>query len=213
MKTPLRLPSLLLVSAALLGGAAAPVSLSAQSVAGAVADAQSAAIKSQLQELDAQIDQLDELHDHAPTAEEKAAAKARIAVLKERRSDLRKEFVQTKYELLKAEVKEEFVKLSAWSKRTFSSRPDTNPEARAERVAEDATKPANMKASLALLDAEIKRVEQHCEQLPRGPQRETAELRVKALKQRRSELAADFRQARFDALMADVKAEAQRMNH
>jgi hypothetical protein len=36
---------------------------------------------------------------------------------------------------------------------------------------------------------------------------------VKALKQRRSELAADFRQARFDALMADVKAEAQRMNH
>jgi outer membrane murein-binding lipoprotein Lpp len=210
MKTPYRFPSLLLISAVLVGGAAAPASLSAQSVAGAVADAQSAAIKSQLQELDAQIDQLDELHDHAPTAEEKAAAKARIAVLKERRSDLRKDFVQSKYELLKAEVKEEFVKLSAWSKRTFSNRAEAKAEARAERMADDATKPA-MKASLAALDAEIKRVEEHCEQLPRGSQRETAELRVKALKQRRSELAADFRQARFDALMADVKAEGQRL--
>lgn len=243
------LRSLLPVSALVLAAPVATTALRAQAVESAVAEAKGDALKAMLKELDVQIDRLDDFIDNAPTAADKAAAKARIAALKERRSELRKNYVQARYDSLKADVQTEYKKLSAWAKRTFSSKP----EAKVERAAEDAADKArahaaraadvandaaarakaatnqaaaaassdlaaykanptdeakaDVKASLALLDAEIERLDERCDRLPRGKERDATKLRIKALKERRSELASDFRKARFDTLMADVKAE------
>ncbi len=69
------------------------------------------------------------------------------------------------------------------------------------------------KAALATLDAEIKRLDDRCDNLPKGKERDAALLRLKALKERRSELASDFRKARFDALIDDVKAEWKKLTN
>lgn len=245
MKNSLRFGHLLSVSALVMGAPAFLPHASAQAVAGATAEAQGLAIKAQLKELDAQLDRLDELEDNAPNADEKAAARARIKVLKDRRSELRKDYVGARYDALKADVRQELDKLSAWSRRTFSNSPDAKldrkveelrdrerADARAtERAISEArdgvnaaasdigsyrTSPtdvnrADAKASLAILDAEIKRLDERCDDLPRGGERDAAKLRIKALRERRSELASDFRQARYDALMADVKGEWTRI--
>lgn len=76
--------------------------------------------KAALKELDAEIDRLDALVDNAPTPEDKAAAKARLDVLKDRRNDLRKTYVAARYDELKADVRAEGNRLSAWTKRTFN---------------------------------------------------------------------------------------------
>jgi hypothetical protein len=95
-----------------------------------VADARGDAAKAALKELDAEIDQVDAMIDNAPTAEEKAAAKARMEVLKERRSELRKTYVKAHYDELKADVRAEGNKFKAWTKRTFTRDP-------AEKAADD----------------------------------------------------------------------------
>lgn len=121
--------SLLPATALLLGAPVFTSLVHAQAIEAAVSDAKGDAAKVALKDLDAQIDQLDALIDNAPTAEEKVAAKARLDALKERRSELRKTYVQARYDSLKADVKTEANKLSAWSKRTFS----TSPEAKLDR--------------------------------------------------------------------------------
>lgn len=95
-----------------------------------ISEAQGDAAKAALKELDAEIDQLDEMADNAPTAEEKAAARARIEVLKERRSELRKTWARARYDELKADVRDEASKFKAWTKRTFTRDP-------AEKAADD----------------------------------------------------------------------------
>jgi hypothetical protein len=95
-----------------------------------VAEVQGDAAKAALRELDAEMDQLDEMADNAPTAEEKAAARARIDVLKERRSELRKTWAKARYDELKADVRAEGNKFKAWTKRTFTRDP-------AEKAADD----------------------------------------------------------------------------
>lgn len=246
---------LLPVSALLLGSPLIGTSLRAQAVESAVADAKGAAYKAQLKALDVELDRLDELLDNAPTPEEKATAKARIQVLKDRRSELRKDYVQAKYDGLKADVKTEYNKASAWTKKTFSSSPESKLDRKlddasdkAKDVAHDTAKAArelkadvgaavtpaavatsadiaaykmsptdenkaDVKASLALVDTEIKRLEDRVDALPKGDERDATKLRVKALKDRRSELSSDFRKARYDALKADVKAEWNKLVH
>jgi hypothetical protein len=88
-----------------------------------VADARSDAAKAALKDLDAEIDRVDAMIDNAPTPEEKAAARARMDVLKERRSELRKTYVKSRYDELTADVRAEGNKFSAWTKRTFSRDP------------------------------------------------------------------------------------------
>lgn len=95
-----------------------------------ISEVQGDAAKAALKELDAEIDQLDEMADNAPTAEEKAAARARIEVLKERRSELRKTWARARYDELKADVRDEASKFKAWTKRTFTRDP-------AEKAADD----------------------------------------------------------------------------
>lgn len=100
-----------------------------------VADARGDAAKMALKELDAEIDQVDAMIDNAPTPEEKAAAKARMEVLKERRSELRKTYVKAHYDELKADVRAEGNKFKAWTKRTFTRDPA---EKAADEVADSA---------------------------------------------------------------------------
>ncbi len=255
MKQSYFIRTLLPVSALLLGAPFAVTTLRAETVESEIADVKSAAIKAQLKELDGQLDRLDEFEDNAPTAEERDAAKVRIKVLKERRSELRKNYAQARYDSLRADVKGEYDKVSHWTKKTFSR----SPEAKLERKLDDAgdkakdlahdtaqavreakadtmaaTNPssvtttadiaayknnpsdenkAEVKASLAGLDTEIDRLEARVDDLPKGVERDATKLRVKALKERRSELASDFRKARYDALKADVKAEWNKLVH
>ena len=96
-----------------------------------LAEAKGDVTKAALKELDVEIDHVDALIDNAPTPEDKAAAKARLAVLKDRRSELRKTYVSARYDELKADVRAEANRVSAWTKRTFTKDP-------AEKAADDA---------------------------------------------------------------------------
>lgn len=78
------------------------------------------AAKAAIDELSAEIDRVDAMIDNAPTPEEKAAAKARLDVLKERRNELRKTYVKARYDELKADVRAEASRVNAWAKRTFN---------------------------------------------------------------------------------------------
>jgi len=78
------------------------------------------AAKAAIDELSAEIDRVDAMIDNAPTPEEKAAAKARLDVLKERRNALRKTYVRARYDELKADVRAEAARVNAWTKRTFN---------------------------------------------------------------------------------------------
>lgn len=246
---------LLPASALLLGSPFAATALHAQTVESAVADAKGGAYKAQLKELDLELDRLDDLLDHAPTPEEKATAKARIDILKERRSELRKNYVQARYDGLKADVKIEYNKASAWTKKTFSSSRESKLERKMDHAADKAKDvahntaqaareikadasaavtpaavatsadiaaykmnptdqaKADVKASLEILDTEINRLEERADNLPKGNERDATKARVKALKDRRSELSSDFRKARYDTLKADVKAEWNQLVH
>lgn len=236
-------------TALILGSPFFATALRAQPVEAAIADANGVTIKVMLQDLDEKIERLDEFLENAPTEKERKSAKARLDKLKDRRAELRKNYVQARFDSLKADVQAEYNKLVLWAKKTVSTSPETKFDravdnaadrakettAKAAEAARDAkartmavanpasaatsadlanykTNPsdenkADVKASLALLDAEIKRLDERCDHLPRGRERDATKLRIKALKERRGELAGDFRKARFDALMADVKAE------
>jgi hypothetical protein len=193
-------------------------SLHAESEAAAAADANGEAIKAILKELDGEIERLDELKNNAPTQEEKAAAKTRIDALKERRRELRKTYIQSRYDALRADVKAEYDRLSQWTKKSLSRNPAANATVGSANTDIDsynqnpsAENKAAVKASLDDLDTEIVRLETRVDNMPSGSERDSAKLRVKALKDRRSELASDFRKARYEALKADVKLEWDNM--
>jgi hypothetical protein len=107
-----------------------------------VAEIKGDAAKTALKELDTEIDRLDALADNAPTPEDKASAKARIQVLKERRSDLRKTYVAARYDELKADTRAEAAKLSAWTKAKLHRDPVSNAERDAKETVRDAKKAA-----------------------------------------------------------------------
>ncbi|MEO7414547.1 MAG: hypothetical protein ABIZ81_14440 [Opitutaceae bacterium] len=108
----------------------------------AVAEVQGDAAKAGLKELDAEIDRLDEVADNAPTAEDKAATKARIDVLKSRRNDLRKTYVAARFDELKSDVKAEGNRVAAWTKRTFNRDPASNAQREVDNAVSDAKRDA-----------------------------------------------------------------------
>lgn len=108
----------------------------------AVSEAQGDAAKAGLKELDAEIDRLDAIADSAPTPEEKAAAKARIDVLKSRRNDLRKTYVSARFDELKADVRAEGNRVAAWSKRTFNRDATSNAQREVNNTVSDAKRDA-----------------------------------------------------------------------
>jgi hypothetical protein len=196
------------------------------------------AAKAAIDELSAEIDRVDAMLDNAPTPEEKAAAKARLDVLKERRNDLRKTYVKARYDELKADVLAEAARANAWAKRTFNRddvsttrRDIANATESARRDAQAAgdrayadtqaaaaamdlsayklrptdTNKEEAKAALKALDARIDQLDDRVDRMPRGPERDAAKQRVKALEDRKDELKHEFNKARFDALVDDVQ--------
>lgn len=108
----------------------------------AVSEIKGDAAKVGLQELDTEIDRLEEAIDNAPTPEDKAAAKARMGVLKERRNELRKTYVAARYDELKADVRAEGNRMSAWTKRTFNRDPASNAARDVNNTVNDAKRDA-----------------------------------------------------------------------
>jgi hypothetical protein len=91
----------------------------------ALAEIRGDAARTALKELDVEMDRVDALLDNAPSHADRVAAKARLAVLKERRSDLRKTYVKARYDELRADLRVEAERVSAWARRKFSSDPAT----------------------------------------------------------------------------------------
>ena len=118
--------------------AADPVARVESNVAEVRADADKAALK----ELDDEIDRVDAMIDNAPTAADKDAAKARMKVLKERRSELRKSYARAKYDELKADVRTEADRVGTWGKHPFKRDPAKKAEADAKRDVRDAKRDA-----------------------------------------------------------------------
>lgn len=96
------------------------------------------AAKLALKELDAEIERVDQLIDNAPTQAERAAGKARLAVLKERRSELRKTYVKAIYDELRADLQAEANRVSNWAKRTFADDPAEKAHAEMQTVVSEA---------------------------------------------------------------------------
>lgn len=196
----------------------------------AQAEATSAERKAALEAIDAQIKQIDRAVDNAPDDASKEAAKLRLKALKERRSDLRKDYAAAKAGELKADAKLEYEKVAAWTKDTArdvkekvagpevgpadTARAAVNPEANAAlaqiavyRLNPSPDNKTEVKAALEALDDEIDRLEDYADELPKGAERRSLEKRVKALEKRESALKRDFTKARWDALVADLKTE------
>ena len=114
-----------------------------------VADVRGDAAKAALKELDGEIDRVDAMIVNAPTTEEKAAAKARMDVLKERRNELRKTYVQSRYDELVADVRAQGNKFSSWTKRTVTR----NPADKAADDVADGTRAAKRDAKRAADEA------------------------------------------------------------
>jgi hypothetical protein len=205
-----------------------------------LAEAKGDATKVALKELDAEIDRVDALIDNAPTPEDKAAAKARMQVLKERRSELRKTYVSARYDELKADVRAEANRVGAWSKRTFSKDPVDKASDDAKDAVRDAKRAANnagdtayananavgaatdlalyksrptdtnkdeAKTALKALSQNIDQLKDRADKMPKGPDRDIVNGRIKALETRKDELKHQFNKARFDALIDDVQGE------
>ncbi len=183
-----------------------------------------AEVKAALAQIDAELKQLDEMADAAPTAQEKADAKLCYQLLKERRNELKKDFNRARYEAFKSELKAEKDKVSAWAEQVFSTKPaaasatTAAAETTADKIAEyradsSALNKAEVKASLERLDADIDLLEAKIESVSDPVRKEELKAHLKALKERRSELNSDFRKARYDAVVADVKAEWNKVVH
>jgi hypothetical protein len=67
--------------------------------------------------------------------------------------------------------------------------------------------PADVKAALDILDREIKRMERMAAMKQGSAIPEVEESRINRVKQRREQLAKQFTQARWDELVADLKAD------
>lgn len=119
----------------------------------ALAEVRGDAAKVALKQLDLEMDRVDALLDHAPSQAERAAAKARLAVLKERRSELRKVYVKARYDELRADLRAETDRVSAWAKRKFSSDPATKATNEMNTAVKDAKAAAQAAEHQAFVEA------------------------------------------------------------
>ncbi len=191
--------------------------------------------KASLDDINARIDAIEDRVETAPDGAERTAAEARLDALKDRRSELRKNYVKAKADELAADVRVEYNKVAAWTKDTYrdvkakltdddraekhdghevvpATRAALSPEANAAmagiavyKMNPSAENKADVKRSLDALEAEIDRLEDRCDALPAGPKRDAMEKRVDALEDRKDELEGDFTKARWDAALADLR--------
>lgn len=180
-----------------------------------------AEVKAAMAQIDAELQHLDKLADAAPTPGEKAEVKTRYDILSERRNELKKEFTRARYEAFKADLKAEMDKVSAWAKDTFTTKPaasaadnatsekadDASKKINAYRADSSALNKADVKSALTYLDADIDLLAVKIGAVADPERKAELKRRLEAYKERRSELEHEFRQARYDALVADVKSE------
>lgn len=192
--------------------------------------------KAELEIIDRQIDMIEDDIDRAPEGPERDAARRRPDALKDRRSELRKDYVASKYEALKADVRTEYEKAAAWTKDKYQdvkegiSGPKPNAPARLDAASNananaalagiavyqmhpSPENKADVKQALDALDKEIDRLSDRADELPKGEQRTQLERRINALEDRQDELEHNFTKARWDALVADVKSEWNELIH
>jgi hypothetical protein len=195
------------------------------------------AAKAALDEINAEIDRLDVLVDSAPDMNERESARARIEVLKERRNDLRKTYVKSRYEELKADIRAEANRLAAWTKRTFNRDDVSNARREVGDTLDDAKRDARRagdravaaldlddyknrpldtdknaaRQALRALEMRIDELDDYVDNLPRGVTRDDAERRVEALEDRLDDLEDNFDKSRFNALVDDVQAETKNL--
>lgn len=190
--------------------------------------------KAALAEIDVQISALERSLDHAPDAAAQSAARVRLDDLKKRRAELRKNYVAAKAAELRADANLEYRKAAAWTKDAITGVKETvvgtkpnasdtaaaavNPKAGAatahlalHRLNPSPENKAEVEAALDALDDEIDRLEDHADDMPKGPERDALRKRVKALEAREDELEAGFNRARWDSLVADLKSEWDRI--
>ncbi|MFH1496362.1 MAG: hypothetical protein ABII82_00925 [Verrucomicrobiota bacterium] len=188
--------------------------------------------KASLDQINASIDAIEQRVENAPDGAERSSAEARLDALKERRSELRKNYVKAKADELAADLKVEYAKVAAWTKDTYrdvkakvtgdaqDDQPGAMPKTQAAldaeankamaRIAVYKMNPspenkADVKRALDALDDEIERLDDHCDAMPDSPRRAALEKRVDALEDRHDDLANDFTKARWDALVADLR--------
>lgn len=187
-------------------------------------------VESRLQQIEASI-------RNAPNAEAEEHAKAQVATLWQRREALRQNFDQEKLDQLVHDTRQALVRVSSWSSKRTTDETASPPgsgatvgsgsAARNDRTYAALNLPAaqalanievyrispspdnkdDVKTALRALDEEIDRLEDQADDLPRGEARDAAMRRVKALEDRESEIRRDFTKARWDALVADLRAE------
>ena len=166
------------------------------------------AAKAALNELDFEIDRVDQLIDNAPTQAERAAGKARLAVLKERRSALRKTYVKAIYDELRADLQAEAkTAAQAAEHRAYAelTAAGAATDVAVYKLRPTDTNKAEAKAGLDALEQQIDEMEKRVALMPVTEERTVAKQRLLALETRRDELRRDFNKARFDALIDDVK--------
>ena len=115
----------------------------------ALSEVKGDAAKAALTELDAEMDRLETMIDNAPTDADKAAARARLDTLKERRGELRKTYVKARYDELKADVRAEANRLGAWAKRTFNRDEASNAKREIKDTLNDAKREARQAGNSA----------------------------------------------------------------
>lgn len=191
---------------------AADATVGAAQSEAAKAEATSAERKAALEVIDTQIKHIERAVDNAPDEASKEAAKLRLKALKERRSDLRKNYAAAKADELKADTKLEYEKVAAWTRKTARDAVNPRPNAALAQIAVYRLDPSpenktEVKAALEALDDEIDRLEDYAETLTKGPERRALEKRVKALEKREDALKRDFTKARWDSLVSDLRAE------
>jgi predicted nucleic acid-binding Zn-ribbon protein len=194
------------------------------------AESKTDAYKTNLDTINAKIEAIEASLDDAPDSAAKTAAEARLETLKERRSELRKDYVKAKADELVADLKVEYAQVSDWTKHTYhkvkdkvsddDNKPGVIPTAQAAvnskanaaladiqlyRMNPTAENKADVKNALKALDKEIDRLEDAADDLPKGEKRTALQQRVKALEKRESELSHDFTKARWDALVNDLR--------
>lgn len=194
------------------------------------AEMEAKAQKAQLDALDHQIDVIETHIELLPEGVERNQARQRLEALKDRRTELRKAYLSSKYEQLKADVQAEYEKAAAWTRQKYQNAKESIRGSDAETPAqagarvnpetETAISPAPVpqdnpsseitpeeKAAVQALDMEITRLKQHARSLPQGERRTILERRLEAIEDRKDELEKNFTQARWEALVADLKRE------
>jgi hypothetical protein len=203
---------------AMLSAAAVPM-VSGKETAPATAVESS---RSAIAQIDAELDLLARQVPAAPTPAQGEAIKSEYNALKQRRNELKKDFTETRYDELSTDLQVAKDKVSAWAKEEAAT---TNPKASAavsvtnEKAADAAAKvedyrnessdlnKAEAKAALYHLDTDINLLNAKIEAVLDPAQKSELKHSLKLLKERRAELTGDFRKARYDALVDDVKAE------